>query len=258
MRLLLTQASVLERGGRARDAAAALEQAATVHDLAGEADEAAALRTARAGLLCRSGRAVEAVAGLEPAVATRPRSAQLRVALAAALHASGAPERAAAELRALLVLDPAQPDALAVLAAILVDLAEASPGAGERLEEAEGLARRAVELRPGSPAAHDALGRVRSARGDHAGAVSALERAVTLSSREARVLDDLGEAYRAAGRPREAAAAWRRALASAADEPPAVAERMRAALQRKLRGAGRVVAEHGPGAAPAHAPKRDR
>jgi Flp pilus assembly protein TadD len=249
VRLLLIQASVLERGGRVRAAAASLERAATAHELAGEADDAAALRTARAGLLCRSGLAAEAVTGLEPAVVVRPRSAQLRVALAAALRASGAPERAAAELRALLVLDPAQPDALAALAGILVDLAQASPAAGERLDEAEGLARRAVELRPRSPEALDALGRVRSARGDHAGAVSALERAVTLSGREAGVLDDLGEAYRAAGRPREAAAAWRRALASAADEPPAVAERLRAALQRKLRGGGRAVAEHGPAAA---------
>jgi len=255
VRLVTAQASVFERAGRTREAAAVLERAATAHELAGEGDDAIALWTARAGLLCRAGRAAEAVAWLEPAVAARPRSTPLHLALATALRASGAPERAAAELRALLVLEPDGPDALARLSALLVDLAAASPPASkERLEEAHRLARRAVELRPRSPEALDALGRARSARGDHAGALAALERAVALSGREARFLDDLGEAYRAAGRPREAAAAWRRALASAADEVPPVAERMRAALQRKLRGAGRDVAEHGTGTAAPRVP----
>lgn len=248
VRLVVTQASVLEWSGHTRDAAAVLERAASAHEEAGEGDDAEVLRAARAGLLCRAGRTAEAVAWLQPEVAAHHRSVPLRLALAQALRASGSPEGAAAELRALLVLEPDQADALAGLAALLVDLAPASPsGTKERLEEAHQLARRAVELRPRSPEALDALGRARSARGDHAGAVAALERAVALSGREARFLDDLGEAYRAAGRPREAAAAWRRALESARDEVPPVAERMRAALQQKLRG-GRAVAEHGPAA----------
>lgn len=274
VRLVTAQASVLERAGRTREAASVLERAATAHELAGEADEAAALSAARAELSCRAGRAAEAVGWLEPAVVGRPRSSPLRLALAAALRAAGSPERAAAELRALLALEPDQPDALARLALLLVELAadrangdgpaapraEVVPTLGQagevsrpttwvpELDEAESLARRAAELRPRSPEALDALGRVRSLRGDHSGAISALERAVALSGRQARFLDHLGEAYRAAGRPREALAAWRRALTSAADEVPPVAERMRAALQRKLRGAGRAVAERGPGA----------
>lgn len=245
VRLVWAQALVLERAGRGTAAASALRQAAELHERSGEHEDAAALWRAWAELSCRAGRAREALSTLEPAVAARPRSSQLRLALAGALQAAGSPDRAGAELRALLALEPDEPEALARLAALLVD--QALP---QDELEADRAARRAVELRPRSPEALAALGRVRSRRGDHAGAIAALERAVALSGREARFLDDLGEAYAAAGRPREAAAAWRGALASAADEVPPAPERMRGALQRKLRGAGRAVAEHGaPGSA---------
>ncbi|HET6440652.1 MAG TPA: tetratricopeptide repeat protein [Anaeromyxobacter sp.] len=232
VRLAMAQAAVLERSGRVAEAAAALEQAALLRPGGAEPEEAAALRAARSDLLCRAGRPREALSDLEQALSAQPRSTSLRLALASALMAAGAPERAAAELRALLALEPGQPQAQARLARFLADEAPI----GERdIDEAERLADRAVVERPRSPEALEALGRVRSLRGDHEGAVAALERAALLSGGEARYLDDLGEAYRAAGRRRDAAAAWRRALASAADEPPAVAARVRAALQRKLR-----------------------
>jgi len=239
VRLVTAQAFVLERAGRAREAAAVLARAAAANEAAGEADDAAALWAARAEVKCRAGRAREAVAALQPKVAARPGSAPLRLALAASLEAAGSPEAAAAELRALLVLEPETPEALARLAFLL--LASSPP----QLDEADELARRAAEQRPRSPEALDAVGRVRSLRGDHAGAIAALERAAALSGGAERYLEDLGDAYRAAGRPRDAAAAWRRALASAADEVPSVAERMRTGVRRKLRAAGHAVAEQG-------------
>jgi Flp pilus assembly protein TadD len=177
------------------------------------------------------------VALLEAAVVAEPRSATLQLAQAAALDAAGEPGRATAELRSLLALQPDQPVALARLAVLLV------AGGADRLDgEADALAHRAADLAPRSPEALAALGRVSSLRGDHAGAIAGLERAVLLSGGEARFLDGLGDAYQAAGRPRDAAAAWRRALASAADEVPPVAQRLRAALRKKLDGAGRNAA----------------
>jgi predicted negative regulator of RcsB-dependent stress response len=48
------------------------------------------------------------------------------------------------------------------------------------------------------------------------------------------VLEHLGDAYRAGGRSAEALAAYRRALGSFSDEPPAEQLRLRASLERKL------------------------
>ncbi len=234
LRLELARAAVLERAGRTREAAAALEQ---VQSRTRDAEAGEELAVARAGLLCRAGRAAEAVVSLEPAAMARPRSAPLRVALASALVQAGAPGRAAAELRALLVVQPDEAEGLALLARLLAD-------GGGRPEEAEELARRAVELRPHWPPALAALGRALSARGDHAGAVAVLARAVRLSGGQAPFLDDLGDAQLAAGRRREAAAAWRQALAAAADLPPRAAERTRAALRQKLQGAPQDRAAH--------------
>jgi hypothetical protein len=61
------------------------------------------------------------------------------------------------------------------------------------------------------------------------------EQADRLAGPDATILEHLGDAYRAAARPAEAARAYRRALASVAEEPPAEQSRHRAALERKLR-----------------------
>jgi tetratricopeptide (TPR) repeat protein len=247
VQLLEAQAAALEWAGRAARAADGLARATEERRRMGEEAEAEALRAAQAGVLCRAGRAREAVAALRPAVDARPRSPGLRLALAEALAEAGEGERAEAELRALLALAPDDPRALARLASWLaarggVALAaargapplQAGPDAAQ---EAESLARRAVALAPRSPEARAALGRVLSARGDHAGAIAALERAVALSGRSACALEALGDVYLAAGRREEAAGAWRAALAAAGEELPVLAEKRRAGLRRKLHAA---------------------
>jgi predicted Zn-dependent protease len=244
VRLLVARARAFEWAGRPGQGADLLERAARERgpDAAAPAaastdDDAEELQAARGELLRRSGRAAEAVAALGPPAAARPRSASLRVALARALVDAGASGRAAAELRGLLVLQPDSAEGLALLARLDAG-ARRGEGEADPLPAAEELARRAVELRPGWPPALAALGAVRSARGDHAGAAAALGRAVRLSGGQAPYLEDLGDACRAAGRRADAVAAWRRALLSAADLPPAEAGRTRAALRRKLRAAG--------------------
>jgi tetratricopeptide (TPR) repeat protein len=234
LRLVTVRAAVLERAGRAREAAAALGRAAAERDGAGEASEAVELYAALGELLCREGRAPDAVIALRRAALTYPRAPALLHALALAHSAAGEPDAAAAQLSSILALDPDHAGALSALARALAER-------GSRLEEAERLARRGAALRPRSPEALAALGRVLSRRGDHGAAVAALEEAERIAGDDARILDLLGDAYRAAARPADAAAAWRRALASLGDESPAVALRLRAAFERKLREAAAVA-----------------
>ena len=227
-KLMVARARALEWAGRPRQGVALLERAERERGRDAEAEEE--LVAARGELLRRSGRPAEAVAALEAPAAAQPRSARLRVALARALAEAGATDRATAELRGLLVVQPESVEGLALLSRLLA-------GDGGRLPEAEELARRAVDLRPGWPPGLAALGRVLSARGDHAGAAAVLLRAVQRSGGQAPYLEDLGDARRAAGLRAEAVEAWRRALAAAADLAPGEAERLRSALRQKLRAA---------------------
>ena len=242
-RLVAARALLLERAGKPREASALLAEAVRDRERARDGDDAVALHVAFAEALLRSGRAADAAASLEPAAAAHPGARPLLLALAASHREAGASDRAAAELRALLALDSNDVAALALLARVLAD-------GGARLDEAERLARRAVELRPRAAAPLQALAEVQLRRGDAAGAVVTLERAEPLSGKDPAVLDRLGDAYRAAERPADAAAAWRRALAGAGEEPPAVALRLRTELGRKLA----LPAARPPGAAGAPRP----
>jgi tetratricopeptide (TPR) repeat protein len=230
VRLVMARARVLERGGRGREAAVALERAAADRDRAGNAEEAVELYVALGELLCRAERGPEAVASLQRAALAHPRAPALLQALALAQDAAGKPDAAAAQLSSILALDPDHAGALSLLARVLAER-------GVRLDEAEQLARRGAALRPRSPQALDALGQVLSRRGDHPAAVAALEEAERLAAWDPGILEHLGDAYRAAARPADAVAAWRRALGGVTEEAPAVAVRLRAALERKLRGA---------------------
>ena len=227
-RLVLAQAAVLERAGRGGAAATLIDRSAAERERAGDAGAVAELTAALGATLARAGRTGEAVDALERAVVAHPRSEPLLYALGVAYGQAGFGERAAAQMRALLALAPDHPEALSYLARSLAER-------GQRLEEAERLARRAVELAPRSPQALDALAAVLVRRGDGPGALSALEHADAMGGNDLRVVEHLGDAYRAAGRPADAAAAWRRALAGAAEEPPAVAVQLRGSLERKLR-----------------------
>jgi tetratricopeptide (TPR) repeat protein len=233
LRLLVARAAALERAGEGAEAAAALARAAEERARLGDAAEADALIAARAAVLCRAGRGGEATAALERAVAARPRSSVLRLALADAADAAGAPARAEAELRVLLALEPDRASALARLAGLRL---RGEPP-DEARAEAERLARRALDLEPRAPEALEAMGRALSLRGDHGGAALALERAAAVSGGAARFEEALGDVLLAGGRARDAADAYRRALATAGEEVPHVAERMQSALARKLRDA---------------------
>ena len=70
----------------------------------------------------------------------------------------------------------------------------------------------------------------------------ALERAAKIAGADAVILDHLADAYRALRRPADAEGAWRRALRCVDDQSPAEAAKLRAAIERKLRGGAAATA----------------
>jgi tetratricopeptide (TPR) repeat protein len=226
-RLVTLQAGVLIRTGRADEAVGLLAELRA--DRARLGDQAALLELdqALADALVRSGRADDAVAGLRSAVETRPSEPALRYALGAALASAGRPDEGVEQMRAMLALDPENAEALNFIGYRYAEQ-------GVRLDEAEALLRRALQAAPRSGHIVDSLGWLMLRKGNVPRAVELLEQATRLVGPDPAVLEHLGDAYRAAGRTSDATAAYRRALGSFGDEPPAEQLRLRASLERKL------------------------
>jgi tetratricopeptide (TPR) repeat protein len=230
VRLVTMRATVLDRAGRAKDSVALLRRAVADRERGGDGADLPELYVALAESLVRAGRPKDAISALRGAVATRPRDETLLYALASAYDQAGQGEAALGQMRALLAIAPNHSEALNFVGYTLADQ-------GVKLEEAERLVRRALELNPRSGHVHDSLGWVLYRRGDFRAAVDALERADRLTGPDPIILGHLGDAYRAAGRAADAAAAYRRALGCVSDAPAAEQGRLRAALERKLRDA---------------------
>lgn len=228
VRLLATRATVLERQGRAAEAIGALRAARDGRERAGARADAADLTAALAEVLVRADRAREAIDELRAALAASPRDAGLLYALGAAYDRSGQREAAIAEMRALLVLRPDHPEALNFVGYALAEQ-------GVRLDEAERLVRRALELRPRSGHVLDSLGWVLFRRGEVSRAVEVLERADALAGPEPVILEHLGDAYRALSRHSDAARVYQRALGAASEDTRSEEARRRTAIERKLR-----------------------
>lgn len=228
-RLLSRKAWVLQRAGRAGEAVALLRKALERPAKGGEDDGRDELLQALGEALQWAGRPDEAVEALSREAQSRPRDVDVLYALGSAWEVAGKPEAALAQMRAILTLDPDNAAAMNYIGYSLADR-------GERLDEAEALVRRALELRPRSPGFLDSLGWVAFKRGQFARAVELLERAARHGAPDAVILDHLADAYRALRRAPDAEGAWRRALRCVGDQSPAEAARLRAAIERKLRG----------------------
>jgi tetratricopeptide (TPR) repeat protein len=96
---------------------------------------------------------------------------------------------------------------------------------GVRLDEAESLVRRALDIEPDDGFYVDSLGWVYYQRGDYRQALEHLERAVELAGEDATVIEHLGDVYDRLGQSREALRVYRDALGYA-DDPEQV-ERLR-------------------------------
>ena len=229
-RVLVTRARIRVRAGRAAEAAAGLRTALTGRDRNAPGRDVPELTAALADALVSAGKPDEALSVVRDALASRPRDAALGYGLGAILDRTGRQDEAVAQMRALLVLDPDNAEAMNFIA---YQWAER----GIRLDEAERLVRRALELAPRAGHVQDTLGWVLYRKGDPAGAVAAFERSLALSGPEPTVLEHLGDALAAQGRKVEATRAWRRALTEPGDGDPGEEVRRRAALERRLRGA---------------------
>lgn len=227
-RLISRKAWVLQRSGRAAEAVALLRKALAAPTA--DAEGADELWQALAEALDWAGRPQEAVDALAKEVQDRPRDVDLLYALGSSWERAGKRDAALAQMRAILTIDP---DNAAAMNYIGYSYAER----GEKLEEAEALVRRALEQRPRSAGFLDSLGWVAFRRGEYARAAELLERAARIGGPDAVILDHLADAYRALRRAPDAEGTWRRALRCVGDQSPAEAARLRAAIERKLRGA---------------------
>ncbi len=231
-RLVTMMAHVLERGGKLAEAVKLLEKALKAREgdppgLEGTSE----LYEALASSLEKSGRRADAIAMLKRALDQQPRDGVLLYALGSTYEKVGDHEAAVAQMKALLVIDPDHADALNFVGYSYAER-------GVKLDEAEKLIGKALELRPDSGFYLDSLGWLYFQKGDYGRAVGTLERAATLSGPEPTILEHLGDAYRSLHRASDAAGAYRRALKSF--EGGAEAERagQRQAIERKLRELG--------------------
>ena len=107
---------------------------------------------------------------------------------------------------------------------------------GRDLDTAEGMVRRALELKPGTGAYLDSLGWVYFRRGENAQALRLLEQAAALEPEQPVIADHLGDAYLRADRKADAARWYRNALEALqhADDP-LDARGLRNRVERKLK-----------------------
>jgi tetratricopeptide (TPR) repeat protein len=231
VRLLTTRAVVLDRAGRAKDSVALLRRAVAESERRRRNEDLPDLYAALGESLLRAGRPEEALSTLRGAAASRPTDETLLYAVASAYERAGQPEAAVAQMRALIALNPDHAEALNFVGYSLAEQ-------GVRLDEAEKLVRRALELKPRSGHVLDSLGWVLFRRGELRRAVEVLEQADRRAGPDATILEHLGDVYRALGQLPDAARAYRRALQSVPEELPADQPRHRAALEKKLREVG--------------------
>jgi tetratricopeptide (TPR) repeat protein len=112
---------------------------------------------------------------------------------------------ALADLRLAKAAAPNQPNVLNYLGYAMADR-------GENLDEALGMLRNAMRLRPRSGAILDSYGWALFKSGRHEEAATMLERAAGLAPNLAEVADHLGDVYWRTGRQEEARLEWRRAM----------------------------------------------
>jgi Flp pilus assembly protein TadD len=110
-----------------------------------------------------------------------------------------------ADLRIAKAAAPNQPNVLNYLGYAMADR-------GENLDEALGMLRNAMRLRPRSGAILDSYGWALFKSGRYEEAATILERAAGLAPNLAEVADHLGDVYWRTGRQEEARLEWRRAL----------------------------------------------
>lgn len=212
----------LERSGQLKEAESTLVKAMSK----GATTE---LLEALAGFYGRQNRLQDAVSLLNGALARSPRDEAILFALASVHEKKGEWPRAIEKVKLILEGDPRNSAALNFMGYTLAQN-------GGDLEEAERLVRKALELKPESPAFLDSLGWVLFKKGDSDGGAELLERAVASGPEDATLFEHLGEVSLKLGRKQRAHECFSRSL-ELLQASPDDAERptQRADLERKLK-----------------------
>ena len=178
-----------------------------------------------------AGRYDMAVDVLEQGIAINPDSADIHYELGIAWDRKGNREKTVEQMKAVIELDPEHADGLNYLGYTWAE-------AGIRLDEAEDLIRRALELKPESGYILDSMGWVYFQKGDIDRAVPYLEQAVEKRPLDPIILEHLGDAYREMGRTDDALELYRRALkarkASENEDPGARNDEERRKIKEKI------------------------
>ena len=137
----------------------------------------------------------------------------------------GEKETCIATMKRVIELDPRHASALNYLGYTYADL-------NILLDQAESLILRALEVKPDDGFITDSLGWVYYQQGKYAQAVAVLEKAARLSQFETIIAEHLGDAYAKAQRPKDAKAAYLKAIENVKDNDPdrvnAIREKIRA------------------------------
>ena len=204
-RLTRLHARALFRSGAASRAIALLE--ASVKADPDDSDAYVAL----ADLYADAGRVDEGVRLLDRARERFPKESSVPFQQGSILEKADRFADAERAFQKALELDPDHADALNYLGYMLAER-------GQRLDEAVRFVTRALELDPDNPSYLDSLGWAHFKRGDFAQAEQNLTRAAEALPRNAVIQDHLGDLLARLGRPKDAAAAWTRALEGDGDE----------------------------------------
>ncbi len=162
---------------------------------------------------------------LRRTLSARPEDGALLRELAVELGHDGQIEGAVTQMRRILELDPRNAEAMNFIG---FELAER----GSRLDEAEHLAKSAIDLEPENGLFTDSLGWVYFKEGKLRLAIETLRRASGQMPGAAIILEHLGDAYARSGEVREAAKSYAGALEALVHEPD---PERQSTLQGKLR-----------------------
>jgi Tfp pilus assembly protein PilF len=163
------------------------------------------LRLALAGLYAKEKRTPDAIRTVKEVIAKDPKSERAHYTLAIIYDQAKMQDQAVEQMRQVSALNPKNAAALNYVGYTWAER-------GVRLEEAEGLIRQAVALKPQDGFIRDSLGWVLYQKGDYPGAVRELEAAARMSDNDPVVLEHLGDAYLKANHRGKALRTWESAL----------------------------------------------
>jgi tetratricopeptide (TPR) repeat protein len=167
------------------------------------------------------------IAVLEAAARSAPTDSQMQLALVGLYQDAGRSNDAERVLRQILVNEPANTNALNRLGYLLAVR-------GDKLDEAIGLVRRALDKEPDNGAYLDSLGWAHFRKGDLNEAEKYLSAAAARMPGNAEILDHLGDLYARRERWQDAIAAWTRALEGEQEIDRTAVERKIADARSKL------------------------